>query len=61
MKTQINIRMEKELKAKLEQMAKEEGRSLNNMVVYILKCAVVNDGILRRSRVKEKEDDKCSN
>jgi len=28
------------------------------MVVHILKCAVVNDGILRRSRVKEKEDGK---
>ena len=52
MKTQVNIRMEEELKEDLEQMAREEGRSLNNMIVHLLKCAVVNGGILRRAKVK---------
>ena len=52
MRLQVNIRMEEGLKKDLEQMAQEEGRSLNNMIVHLLKCAVVNGGILRRAKVK---------
>lgn len=49
--------MDEELKKDLEQMAREDGRSLNNMVVHLLRCAVVNGGILRRAKArKEKED-----
>lgn len=43
--------MEEDLKKDLEQMAREEGRSLNNMINHLLKCAVVNGGILRRAKV----------
>ena len=55
MKTQVNIRMEQELKANLEEWAKEEGRSLNNLINHLLKCAVVSNGIIRRAKVKEKD------
>lgn len=50
--TSFNLRMPKDLKKDLEQMAREEGRSLNNMINHLLKCAVVNGGILRRAKVK---------
>ena len=68
MKTQVNIRMEQDLKANLEEWAKEESRSLNNLINHLLKCAVVSNGIIRRASVnigknpikpcsgKEKED-----
>ena len=52
MKTSYNLRMDEDLKKDLEQMAQEEGRSLNNMINHLLKCAVVNNGILRRTKVE---------
>lgn len=55
MKTSYNLRMDEDLKKDLEQMAREEGRSLNNLINHLLKCAVVNGGILRRAKVKEKD------
>ena len=36
-KTRTNITIEKDLKAKLEQLAKEQNRSFNNLVITILK------------------------
>ena len=35
-KTRTNITIEKELKAQLEEQAKKEGRSFNNLVIKIL-------------------------
>lgn len=35
-KTRTNITIDKELKAKLEQIAKSENRSFNNLVITIL-------------------------
>ena len=55
MKVSYNLRIDEDLKKDLEQMAREEGRSLNNMINHLLKCAVVNGGILRRVKVKEKD------
>ncbi len=54
MKTSYNLRMDEELKKDLEQMAREEGRSLNNMICFLLRCAIVNGEVLRRLKVKEK-------
>ena len=69
MKVYYNLRMDDDLKANLEEWAKEEGRSLNNMINHLLKCAVVSNGIIRRAKAgrgkieastillrKEKED-----
>ena len=69
MKVYYNLRMDDYLKANLEEWAKEEGRSLNNLINHLLKCAVVSNGILKRASVgrgkietstmlfgKEKED-----
>lgn len=36
-KTRTNITIEKELKAQLEEQAKREGRSFNNLIINILK------------------------
>lgn len=36
-KTRTNITIEKDLKAQLEEQAKKEGRSFNNLVINILK------------------------
>ena len=36
-KTRTNITIEKELKCQLEEIAKKEGRSFNNLVINILK------------------------
>lgn len=36
-KTRTNITIEKELKAKLEEQARKEGRSFNNLIINILK------------------------
>lgn len=36
-KTRTNITIEKELKSQLEEQAKKEGRSFNNLVINILK------------------------
>lgn len=36
-KTRTNITIEKELKTQLEEQAKKEGRSFNNLVINILK------------------------
>lgn len=36
-KTRTNITIEKELKSQLEEIAKKEGRSFNNIVINILK------------------------
>ena len=36
-KTRTNITIEKELKSRLEEIAKKEGRSFNNLVINILK------------------------
>jgi predicted HicB family RNase H-like nuclease len=36
-KTRTNITIEKELKSQLEEIAKKEGRSFNNLVINILK------------------------
>lgn len=35
--TRTNITIPKDLKAKLEQLAKEDGRSFNNLVIKILR------------------------
>ena len=39
---QVSLRMEKELKERLEALAKEDGRSLSNYVVRILTDHVKN-------------------
>lgn len=36
-KTRINITIEKDLKAELEKLAKEDNRSFNNLVITVLK------------------------
>ena len=36
-KSRTNITIEKELKSQLEEIAKKEGRSFNNLVINILK------------------------
>lgn len=36
-KTRTNITIEKELKAKLEELAKNDNRSFNNLIITILK------------------------
>lgn len=36
-KTRTNITIEKELKVQLEEQARKEGRSFNNLIVNILK------------------------
>ena len=36
-KTRTNITIEKELKYQLEEQAKKEGRSFNNLIINILK------------------------
>jgi len=56
MKVQVNIRMEDDLKKRLEAEAEKDGRSLNNMIVHIL-CGYVAERIVKRYR-KEKEDDR---
>ena len=69
MKVYYNLRMDDDLKANLEEWAKEEGRSLNNLINHLLKCAVVSNGIIRSAKAgrgkieastillrKEKED-----
>ena len=39
-KTRTNITIEKELKVKLEKLAKQDNRSFNNLVITILKSYV---------------------
>ena len=41
-KTRTNITIEKELKSRLEEIAKKEGRSFNNLVINILKEYIKN-------------------
>lgn len=41
-KTRTNITIEKELKSQLEEIAKKEGRSFNNLVINILKDYMKN-------------------
>lgn len=41
-KTRTNITIEKELKSQLEEIAKNEGRSFNNLVINILKEYIKN-------------------
>ncbi len=41
-KTRTNITFPKELKTKLDELAKKDGRSLNNMVIKILSDYVEN-------------------
>lgn len=36
-KTRTNITIEKELKSQLQELAKREGRSFNNLIINILK------------------------
>ena len=50
MKVYYNLRMDDDLKANLEEWAKEESRSLNNLINHLLKCAVVSNGIIRRAK-----------
>lgn len=52
MKVAYNLRIDEDLKKNLEQMAQEEGRSLNNMINHLLRCAVVSKGIMRRAKVE---------
>lgn len=40
MKTNQNISIEESLLAKLRQMAEDEGRSLSNMIEYLLRQAI---------------------
>ena len=42
--TRTNITISKELKSKIEQLAKEDNRSFNNYVITILKEHVENKG-----------------
>ncbi len=53
MKKQVNIRMEDDLKKRLEAEAKEEGRSFNNLINKVL-CDHVADRLVKR-HWKEKE------
>lgn len=53
MKVQVNIRMEEDLKARLEELARKDGRSLNNLINKVL-CDFVAKGIVERYR-KEKD------
>lgn len=39
-KTRVNLTMEKTLKAQLEQLAEEDSRSLNSLVIHLLKKAI---------------------
>lgn len=41
-KTRTNITIEKELKSQLEEIAKKEGRSFNNLVINIIKEYIKN-------------------
>ena len=41
-KTRTNITIEKELKSQLQEIAKNEGRSFNNLVINILKEYIKN-------------------
>ena len=41
-KTRTNITIEKELKSQLEEIAKKEGRSFNNLVINLLKEYIKN-------------------
>ena len=41
-KTRTTITIEKELKSQLEEIAKKEGRSFNNLVINILKEYIKN-------------------
>lgn len=43
-KTRTNITIEKDLKAQLEELAKEQNRSLNNLIIFILKSYVEKAG-----------------
>lgn len=42
-KTRTNITISKELKTKLEQKAKEQNRSFNNLIITILKNYIEKD------------------
>lgn len=53
MKTSYNLRIEEDLKARLEELARKDGRSLNNLINKVL-CDFVAKGIVERYR-KEKE------
>ena len=53
--------MDDDLKANLEDMAREEGRSLNNLINFILRYYLASCKVIkgtRRIRRKEKEDGK---
>lgn len=41
-KTRTNITIEKELKSKLEEIAKQENRSFNNLIITVLENFVSN-------------------
>ena len=41
-KTRTNITIDRELKARLEQLAAQDNRSFNNLVIHILKTYVDN-------------------
>ena len=51
--TSFNLRMSKDLKARLEELARKDGRSLNNLINKVL-CDFVAKNIVERYR-KEKE------
>ena len=53
--TSFNLRMSKDLKARLEELARKDGRSLNNLINKVL-CDFVAKRIVERYR-KEKESD----
>ena len=53
MKTSYNLRIEEDLKARLEELAKKDGRSLNNLINKVL-CGFVAKNIVERYR-KEKD------
>lgn len=53
MKTSYNLRIEEDLKARLEELARNDGRSLNNLINKVL-CDFVAKEIVERHR-KEKE------
>ena len=52
--TSFNLRMSKDLKARLEGLAKKDGRSLNNLINKVL-CDFVAKEIVGRHRKEKRE------
>ena len=57
MKTSYNLRIEEDLKARLEELARKDGRSLNNLINKVL-CDFVAKEIVERYRKEKWESSK---